>query len=84
MKSVSRCLRVWLVAEEHWKNNMNIHYEDGYCSWQNDGKSFILFTSNKLEVLEFDEGGTYASVEMYLPSIIADAIREGFKKETEK
>jgi len=63
---------------------MQIHYEDGYCSWQKDGKSFILYTSNKLEVAEFDEGGIYATVEMDLPPMIADAIREGFKKELEK
>ena len=63
---------------------MNIQYEDGFCSWQNGGKSFILYSSNKLEVMEFDEGGTYATVEMYLPAVIVEAIREGFKKETEK
>lgn len=63
---------------------MNIQYEDGYCSWQNEGKSFILYSSNKLEVSEFDEGGTYATVEIYLPQFIVDSIREGFKKETEK
>lgn len=63
---------------------MNIQYEDGYCSWQNNGKSFILYTSGKLEVMEFDNGGTYASIEMYLPTVIVEAIREGFKKETEK
>ena len=63
---------------------MNIHYEDDYCSWQNNGKSFILYSSNLLETQEFDEGGVYATVEMYLPQFVADSIREGFKKETEK
>lgn len=63
---------------------MQIHYEDGYCTLQKDGKSLTLYSSNLLEVVAFDEGGIYETVGMKLPEWLADSIREGFKKETEK